>query len=72
MLFASVTYTCNLEGKRNCTGDYADTYWCSYLSKKMRVNFRFLKARSKIRFKLSTTHIYSFDFLELYQQLLGA
>ena len=38
----------------------------------MRVNFRFLKARSKIRFKLSTTHIYSFDFLELYQQLLGA
>ena len=59
MLFTSVTYTCNLEGEINRAGDYADTYWCSYLSKKIRVNFRFLKTRSKIRFKLSTSHILS-------------
>lgn len=48
MLFASVTYTCNLEGKINCAGDDADTYSCSYLSKKIRVNFRFLKTRDQI------------------------
>lgn len=69
MLFASVTYTCNLEGKRNCAGDYADTDWCSYLSKKMRVNFRFLKALIKNKIKAVD---YTYIFFRFFRTLSTA